>query len=147
MTLEQYLHDVANKSPREKATLDALIQIDQQFGKRAVDPYRKELLERHAMNVKAAKEAQKTRQKTVGTSGGHISAPVANGHWPLNTPRKAVSDLVDTVVTPPKRQYDLEILQEQVTEVGDQLSADFKRGIEAAVAVLLEGKHLEEFLS
>jgi hypothetical protein len=47
----------------------------------------------------------------------------------------------------PNSEYDLEILQEQVTEVGDELSDDFKKGIEAAVAVLLEGKHLEEFLS
>ena len=42
--------------------------------------------------------------------------------------------------------YDLEILQEQLVEVGDEFSDEFKRGINAAVAVLLEKKHLEEFL-
>jgi hypothetical protein len=42
--------------------------------------------------------------------------------------------------------YDLEILQEQLVEVGDEFSDEFKLGINAAVAVLLEKKHLEEFL-
>lgn len=41
--------------------------------------------------------------------------------------------------------YDHEILEEQLIEVGDQFSPEFLLGVSAAVAVLLEGKHLTDF--
>jgi hypothetical protein len=239
MTLEQYLDDLSNKSPREKALDDALKQIDQQFGKNSSQ---NRLLEQHQKNVKAMEDRKKKRQtgelppgnsphqhnevkkpkSTVQkaadwtkilkkqpvrsaawnnvtaqhhTLGTHITVPYpgSNGLYafPDDTDYATALSMNDiqeilkrTATTANitagaqgqnmkvevtfegnglqrfanmcskgrpgpsgNAKYDLEILKEQVTEVGDDLSADFKKGIEAAVAVLLQGAHLEEFLS